>query len=237
MEELCETVSNVEVERLPLGLDTPMSIVDLDSPWGLPTSHKLLSDQMRSAGYQTHLFGKWDIGHHDPTYWPTERGFDSYFGLLVKTYTGDNAYSTHACGTSYTDLVQDMSNAYGYDGNYSTTMFGDAAAAQVMAHDASLGPLFVYLAFNGMHAPVSLPADFTESVDYAAVTDGLSWSKRQEFAAGLYVGDQAIAKIVCKLGSTAQKVVNEIVKEYKKKQGNDDVTIVVVQLGHVPPAR
>lgn len=31
MEELCETVSNVEVERLPLGLDTPMSIVDLDS--------------------------------------------------------------------------------------------------------------------------------------------------------------------------------------------------------------
>ena len=49
--------------------------------------------------------------------------------------------------------------------------------------------------------------------------------------------EQAIAKIVCKLGSTAQKVVNEIVKEYKKKQGNDDVTIVVVQLCHAPPAR
>merc|ERR1712216_1121077 len=33
------------------------------------------------------------------------------------------------------------------------------------------------------------------------------------------LSNKAIAKIVCKLGSSAQKVVNEIVKEYKKKQG------------------
>lgn len=175
------------------------SIVDLDSPWGLPTSHTLISEHMQSAGYQTHLYGKWDIGHHDKAYWPVARGFDSYFGLLVKTYTGSNSYETHACGTGYTDLVQDLDNAYGYEGNYSTTMFGDAAAAQVMAHDSSLGPLFMYIAFNAMHAPVSLPDDFEESDDYATITEGLTWSKRKEFAAGLWMGDQAIDSVVTAL--------------------------------------
>ena len=108
-----------------------------------PIIHVLPHKTPPLCRYQTHFLGKWDIGHHDADYWPTNRGFDSYFGMLVKTFTGSNSYSTHACGNDYTDLVEDLGNAYGYDGNYSSTMFGDAAVKVVEGYDSSDGSLFM----------------------------------------------------------------------------------------------
>ena len=54
----------------------------------------------------------------------------------------------------------------------------------------------MYLAFNGMHAPVSLPDDFTSSEAYATATAGLTWDMRKSFAAGLSVADSAIESVV-----------------------------------------
>lgn len=31
---------------------------------------------------------RWDVGHSVKAFWPTERGFDSYFGLLTTGYDG-----------------------------------------------------------------------------------------------------------------------------------------------------
>jgi len=44
------------------------------------------------------------------------------------------------------------------------------------------------------------------------------------------LSNKAIAKIGCKMNSAAQKVCNELVKEFRKKPSSDDCSIIVVQL-------
>jgi hypothetical protein len=53
----------------------------------LPLEEDTLADVLNPGGYQTHAVGKWQVGHSqwEPT--PTFRGFDSFFGFYVTTYT------------------------------------------------------------------------------------------------------------------------------------------------------
>ncbi|MBN1845263.1 MAG: sulfatase-like hydrolase/transferase, partial [Sedimentisphaerales bacterium] len=40
-----------------------------------------IAEVLRAAGYATFMSGKWHVGEERP-YWPTDRGFDHYFGLI-----------------------------------------------------------------------------------------------------------------------------------------------------------
>jgi len=44
--------------------------------------------------------------------------------------------------------------------------------------------------------------------------------------------NKTISRVVGKMGSSAQKVCNELVKEVKKRLGQDDITLMVVQFRH-----
>lgn len=48
----------------------------------LPPSEILLAQLLRRAGYATGMVGKWHLGHHDVSHYPTKRGFDEYLGIL-----------------------------------------------------------------------------------------------------------------------------------------------------------
>src|ERR1700677_4003026 len=50
------------------------------SPTGTSLDETLLSDLFRAAGYKTKAIGKWHLGDA-PQYLPTNRGFDSYYGV------------------------------------------------------------------------------------------------------------------------------------------------------------
>ena len=49
--------------------------------FGLPLTEITLGNLFQNAGYQTACIGKWHLGHK-PHFYPTRRGFDSYFGIL-----------------------------------------------------------------------------------------------------------------------------------------------------------
>ncbi|XP_071043518.1 arylsulfatase B-like [Parasteatoda tepidariorum] len=49
---------------------------------GLPLDIMTLADYMKKRNYKTHLVGKWHLGYHKKSYFPTRRGFDTFFGFL-----------------------------------------------------------------------------------------------------------------------------------------------------------
>lgn len=51
-----------------------------DSEGGLPASEVTVAEQVKKAGYQTALIGKWHLGHKKK-YLPTNHGFDYYYGI------------------------------------------------------------------------------------------------------------------------------------------------------------
>jgi len=49
-------------------------------PNGVPLDVPTIADMLKSAGYSTHMVGKWHIGFYKKEYMPTYRGFDSFYG-------------------------------------------------------------------------------------------------------------------------------------------------------------
>jgi arylsulfatase A-like enzyme len=48
---------------------------------GIPHEHTTIAEHLQRIGYETHLIGKWHLGHTDDQT-PMARGFDSFLGLL-----------------------------------------------------------------------------------------------------------------------------------------------------------
>jgi len=48
----------------------------------LPESEKILPQLLRPAGYATAMIGKWHLGHQQKAWWPIQRGFEDYLGIL-----------------------------------------------------------------------------------------------------------------------------------------------------------
>ena len=95
-----------------------------------------MAERMQAAGYETHIIGKWHLGHYCPQCLPTNRGFDTFYGFL----TGAEDYETKSFCINIED---DGPDKCGYDfykntdrnpmanGTYSTYQFRDAAKAVI----------------------------------------------------------------------------------------------------------
>ena len=150
------------------------------SNFSIPLGATLLPQRLSDAGYSTHGFGKWNVGHCNSSYLPTARGFDTFIGY----FTAGIGYTSHATsplvtvpgganGTSRVS-VDDLVTCSGatvspatsdaYAGLDSDAIFASAATAAIATHGAKLArresdsseirpwePLFVWLAFHGAH--------------------------------------------------------------------------------------
>ena len=119
-------------------------------PTGLTINSTLLPARLRSAGYSTHMIGKWHLGHCAAEYLPQGRGFDSFLGY----WAGEEDHYTH--------LVQDALDYWDgetplpeLDGEYSADVFTERAERIIRGHNASQ-PLFLYLAFQNVHLPLQV---------------------------------------------------------------------------------
>ena len=52
--------------------------------FGINPDLETLPELLRNAGYTTHHFGKWHLGHMAEPSWPLAQGFDSFFGFLTQ---------------------------------------------------------------------------------------------------------------------------------------------------------
>ena len=125
---------------------------------------------------------------------PTFRGFESFRGF----YSGGEDYYTHQssgaydfrndptpnCGPNCSQIDSASLNAY------STTVFTTEAVRVVDAHPFETKPLFLYLAYQGVHAPAEVPEAYVTPYN-SLIAD----EKRRTFAGMLSAVDEGIGNV------------------------------------------
>jgi arylsulfatase A-like enzyme len=167
--------------RYPIRYGLQVGVIRPWGQYGLPLEERTLPHALRDAGYYTAMTGKWHLGSFDKSYWPHARGFDSFHGHLF----GAIDYDTH--------LRDGKPDWYRNDQplkeeGYSTHLIA-REAARVIHERPKDKPLFLYVAFNAVHAPLQVPEKYKEP--YANLRD-----RRRTYAGMLTAMDEAVGRIV-----------------------------------------
>lgn len=160
------------------------TIVRPNAPWGLPLSERLLPQALREVGYTTAICGKWHLGDYQPEYLPTHRGFDHQYGHLF----GAIDYFTHI-RDGKPDWYRDDKPLK--EEGYSTHLLAQEACRLIKDKPADK-PLFLYLPFNGIHAPHQVPEKY--EAPYSKLP-----KPRRTIAGMLSAVDEAIGQVVAAL--------------------------------------
>ncbi|MEM1026524.1 MAG: arylsulfatase [Planctomycetota bacterium] len=153
---------------------------------GISLDERFLPEMLSDAGYTTAMVGKWHLGLARRAYWPTNRGFDSFYGHLG----GGIDYYTHEGYGSHD--WQDQEQTLREEG-YATHLIGNRATELIEQHDFDDAPLFLFVAFNAPHTPLQAEPEDLET--YAHIPN----QKRRTFAAMVHSMDQQIGRIVATL--------------------------------------
>jgi len=114
---------------------------------GIPEDEVLLPEALSRRGYHTGMVGKWHLGDK-PGHRPTDRGFDSFYGVLYS-----NDVSPYAICRDLEIEVEAPA-----DQNLLTRDF--TREAQAFIRNNREAPFFLYLAHPMPHEPMHASADF-----------------------------------------------------------------------------
>lgn len=170
--------------RYPIRYGLQIGVVRPWARYGLPLEERTLPQALKQAGYETAICGKWHLGHSQNHYLPTRRGFDHQYG----PYNGAIDYFTHQRDGGH-DWHRDDRACY--DQGYSTTILADEAVRLINQRDKAK-PLFLYLAFNAVHAPHQVPPKYVEP--YAHLKE-----PRRTYAGMVAAMDEAIGRVLTAL--------------------------------------
>ncbi len=118
-----------------------------------------MGEVLKGAGYETYAIGKWHVANVDikdgaesvdKRNWPTQRGFDHYYGPL----TSGNYFDPPLLVRDNEFISPFNDPQYRAEGTYYTTnAFGDNAVKYIDERDKSK-PFFLYCAFVAAHWPL-----------------------------------------------------------------------------------
>jgi len=159
-------------------------VIEPTGPQCAPTDVPFLSARFKDAGYQTHLTGKWHLGGCSWNCTPTERGFDSFVGLLEAA--GD--FYSHRIFGGY-----DWWNGTQLDGSvvgeYTTDLIKEQAVNVINNYNEGDSPMFMWVTFTAPHTPLQAPQEY---IDMYPSVEG----DRQTYLAMVTAMDDAIGEIV-----------------------------------------
>jgi arylsulfatase A-like enzyme len=149
----------------------------------------LLPAELKKAGYQTALVGKWHLGLKSPNL-PNDRGFDLFHGFL-----GDmmESYTTHMRdGQNYMRKNLEVIKPEGH----ATDLFTEWACTYIREQSKEGKPFFLYLAYNAPHSPIQPPTEYLARVKQR---DPLMSPKRAGIVALIEHLDDGIGKVLATL--------------------------------------
>jgi arylsulfatase A-like enzyme len=165
-------------------------------PVGTPT----LASTLKSAGYRTHIAGKWHLGAR-PEWIPNHYGFDTSYGTL--TGAADPRTHKYRKDSPYEDTWHRDGKLFSEEGN-ATELIAAEALKQITRGGSQ--PWFVYVPFHAVHTPVDAPPQYKEI--YAGVNfhpEPVKHESRLRMAAMVSQLDAKIGEFVSALERTGQR--------------------------------
>ena len=148
-----------------------------------------IAEALKSAGYDTALFGKWHLGAKIG-HGPLDQGFDRFFGHLGGFIDNYRHYFLH--GKGFHDLYDGNQEIF-RRGEYFPDMMVDQAIKFLDAeHDA---PFFMVVAFNLPHYPEHPIGKYANAYPDMAMP-------RQSYARVISTVDDYIGRVLDKLDET-----------------------------------
>ncbi|MGE0756377.1 MAG: sulfatase-like hydrolase/transferase [Pirellulaceae bacterium] len=167
--------------RYPMRHGLQVGVVRPWAQYGLPLEERTLAQALGDAGYTTAICGKWHLGHFQPAYLPTRRGFRHQYGH----YNGALDYFTHERDGGF-DWHRD--DQVCRDAGYTTELLGDEAVRLIEQQD-SRTPLFLYVPFNAPHTPLQALPEHLQQYQH------LADPQRRTYAAMVHAVDEQIGRI------------------------------------------
>ncbi len=157
------------------GYDSGPSLGSTNPRLGLPMTELTMPQLLKPAGYVCGAIGKWHLGYA-PDLYPTERGFDEFFGFL----DADSTYYNAPVLRNQTHLIEP---------DYLTDAFTREGVSFINHHAGQ--PFFLYLAYNAVHTPYDRPPQvYLDRVGY--ITD----PARQLYAAMTVALDDGVGQVL-----------------------------------------
>lgn len=142
---------------------------------GISADEWLLPEALEQRGYRTAAIGKWHLGSW-PGFFPTEHGFDSYFGLLYSNDMIRPWVGTDRPLALYRDTLP---IEHPVEQATLTRRYTDESIAFIEAAVAAGEPFFLYLAHSMAHVPLYRSPAFegrSAGGKYGDVIEELDWS-------------------------------------------------------------
>ena len=160
----------------------------------------MLPAKLKTAGYKTHMVGKWHEGYFDPAYLPINRGFDTSSGFL--NGGEDHMNQKRACAVDFwknndVDSRNGTYDAYHYRSDL-TDIFNN--------HNTE-DPFFLYLPLHNVHSPFQAPDEWLNVYPKNSTCD--------------------IRRTYQAMVSVADNITGHVVEWLKKKKMWDNTLIVV----------
>ena len=124
---------------------------------GLDTREVLIPQVLKSAGYASGIYGKWDLGSLR-RFLPQARGFDDFYGFVN---TGIDYYTHERYGMP--SMYRNHEPTEADRGTYCTYLFEREALRFLDRHDRAK-PFFLYVPFNAPHGSSALEPEIRSTV-------------------------------------------------------------------------
>ena len=252
MHQCAPSRSSLQSGRLPVHVNLDLSDQDLmlvnpkdpvSGYAGIPRNMTCIAEKLLSAGYSTHMVGKWDVGSATPQHSPKGRGYETWYGFYGHsnnywhaTNAMTSAFGTvDVCLNQMIDLSMHNSSYCGpvlddpfrsavcesddekesEPSCYEEHRFKERVLEIIRFHDTEK-PLFLIYAFHLLHTPLQVPQVWLRRIDELVKGAGghpIDSQNRRLYAAMTLYMDAAIG---------------EAVEALKKKNMYDDTLIVFV---------
>ena len=139
-----------------VGINTQTKPGDPES--GISSEEITLATLLKGAGYDTALFGKWNLGYHEK-HNPLHHGFDTFYGSMA----GNADYYTHVYRDLKTHFYRGLDPIQ--DEGYFDQLFTDEAIHYLQTRKDNPNPFYLNLTFYAPHGPYQAPPGYYHNTE------------------------------------------------------------------------